>query len=81
MLLRSDARPREAGAVLHVRQLLELTTRLSEPLTTEEVARVVVDQAAAAVGALTVIMWTVDDPPTHATLMRAIGIDERVQSR
>jgi GAF domain-containing protein len=78
---RSDARPREAGGILHVRQLLELTTRLSEPLATEEVARVVVDQAAAAVGALTAIMWTVDDPPTHATLVRAIGYGQRLQSR
>ncbi len=76
-----DARPHEARALLHVRQLLELTTRLSEPLTTEEVARVVVDQAAAAVGALMAIMWIVDDPPTHATLVRAIGIDQRWESR
>jgi PAS domain S-box-containing protein len=75
------ARRHEARALLHVRQLLELTTRLSEPLTTEEVSRVVVDQAAAAVGALITIMWIVDDPPTHATLARAIGIDQRLQSR
>jgi hypothetical protein len=53
----SGVRPHEAQALLHVRQLLELTTRLSEPLTTEEVSRVVVDQAAAAVGALITIMW------------------------
>jgi signal transduction histidine kinase/ActR/RegA family two-component response regulator len=53
--------------------LLGLTSRLSEPLPAEEVARVVVDEAQAAVGALTAIMWTVDDPPTHATLVRAAG--------
>jgi signal transduction histidine kinase/CheY-like chemotaxis protein/GAF domain-containing protein len=53
--------------------LLGLTSRLSEPLRAEEVARVVVDQAQAAVGALTAIMWTVDDPPTHATLVRSVG--------
>ena len=77
----SGARPHEARALLHVRQLLELTTRLSEPLTTEEVSRVVVDQAAAAAGAFIAIMWIVDDPPTHATLVRSIGIDQRLQSR
>jgi GAF domain-containing protein len=53
--------------------LLELTSRLSEPLSADEVASVVVDEAQAAVGALTAIMWTVDSPPTHATLVRAAG--------
>jgi signal transduction histidine kinase/ActR/RegA family two-component response regulator len=56
-------------------ELLELTKRLSEPLQTEEVARVIVDQARAAVGAVTAIMWTVDDPPTHATLAGASGFE------
>ena len=65
------AGPSEARARLQ--GLLGLTSRLSEPLAAEEVARVVVDQAQAAVGALTAIMWTVDDPPTHATLVRAVG--------
>jgi signal transduction histidine kinase/ActR/RegA family two-component response regulator len=72
-----DARPRDA----YGRQLLELTTRLSGPLPTEEVARVVVDQAAAGAGALTAVMWTVDDPPTHATLVRAIGCEQRQKAR
>jgi signal transduction histidine kinase/CheY-like chemotaxis protein len=53
--------------------LLRLTSRLSEPLPADEVARVVADQARAAVGATTALMWTVDDPPTHATLVRAAG--------
>jgi signal transduction histidine kinase/ActR/RegA family two-component response regulator len=65
------AGPSEACARLH--GLVGLTSRLSEPLTAEDVARVVVDQAQAAVGALTAIMWTVDDPPTHATLVRSVG--------
>jgi signal transduction histidine kinase/GAF domain-containing protein/ActR/RegA family two-component response regulator len=65
------AGPSEARARLQ--GLLGLTRLLSEPLAVEEVARVVVDQAQAAVGALTTVMWTVDDPPTHATLVRAIG--------
>jgi signal transduction histidine kinase/CheY-like chemotaxis protein/GAF domain-containing protein len=39
----------------------------------DEVARIAVDQAQAAVGAVTALMWTVDDPPTHATLIRASG--------
>jgi GAF domain-containing protein len=67
------------GAELH--GLLVLTSRLSEPLPAEEVARVVVDQAQAAVGAVTAIMWTVDDPPTHATLVRAIGDEPGVVDR
>jgi PAS domain S-box-containing protein len=65
------AGPSEACTLLH--GLLVLTSHLSEPLTAEDVARVVVDQAQAAVGALTAIMWTVDDAPTHATLVRAVG--------
>src|SRR4051794_23688662 len=56
-------------------ELLGLTSRLSEPLSADEVARVVVDQAHAAVGALTTLMWSVDDPPTHATLVRDVGIN------
>ncbi|MCL2450305.1 MAG: GAF domain-containing protein, partial [Polyangiaceae bacterium] len=63
--------PVEGSARLH--GLLQLTTRLSEPVTAEEVACVIVDQAQAAVGALMATMWTVDDPPTHATLLRSVG--------
>jgi signal transduction histidine kinase/CheY-like chemotaxis protein len=66
-----SAGPSEVRTRLH--GLLALTSRLSEPLPAEEVARVVVDQAQAVVGALTAIMWTVDEPPTHATLVRAVG--------
>jgi PAS domain S-box-containing protein len=66
---------------MHARQLLELTSRLSEPLPTEEVARVVVDQAAAAVGAFNALLWRVDDPPTHAMLVRATGTESHVQAR
>jgi PAS domain S-box-containing protein len=69
----------EARARLH--GLLGLTSRLSEPLPAEEVARVVVDEARAAVGALTAIMWIVDDPPTHATLVRSVGHTPEVLER
>lgn len=55
--------------------LLGLTSRLSEPLTGEEVAQVVVDQAQAAIGAVTASLWIVDDPPTHATRVRRFGHD------
>ncbi|HEX8794851.1 MAG TPA: GAF domain-containing protein [Polyangiaceae bacterium] len=58
---------------MHFQQLVQLTSRLSEPLRSEEVARVVIDQAAAAMGASTALMWAIDDPPSHATLMRATG--------
>jgi signal transduction histidine kinase len=57
-------------------ELLGLTSRLSEPLSAEEVRRVVVDQAHTHVGALTTLMWAVDDPPTHATLVRDVGPNE-----
>src|SRR5262245_14672378 len=58
--------------------LLELTNRLSEPLQSDEVALVIVEQARTLVGAVTALMWTVDDPPTHATLLRASGFDPGV---
>jgi PAS domain S-box-containing protein len=78
----SDAPPpRDTRARMHVRQLLEHTSRLSEPLSSEEVARVVVDQAAAAVAATTALMWTVEEPPTHAHLVRATGIPPETQAR
>jgi signal transduction histidine kinase/ActR/RegA family two-component response regulator len=53
--------------------LLRLTSRLSEPMPPDEVARVVVEQAQAATGAVTVLMWTVDEPSTHAKLVAASG--------
>jgi signal transduction histidine kinase/transcriptional regulator with GAF, ATPase, and Fis domain len=61
--------------------LLGLTSRLSEPMPADEVVRVVVDQAQTAVGALTALMWTVDDPPTHANLVGASGHGPGVQDR
>jgi PAS domain S-box-containing protein len=76
-----NARPREERARMHGRLLLDLTSLLSEPLSADEVARVVIDQAAAAVGAFTALMWTVDDPPTHATLVRATSIVPEVEAR
>ena len=39
----------------------------------DDVVRVVVDQAHLAVGAVTTLMWTVEDPPTHARLVGASG--------
>jgi signal transduction histidine kinase/ActR/RegA family two-component response regulator len=69
----SAAATAQAEARVRLHALLELTSRLSEPLPAEEVARVVVDQAREAVGAFTAIMWRVEDPPTHATLVRAAG--------
>jgi signal transduction histidine kinase/transcriptional regulator with GAF, ATPase, and Fis domain len=64
-----------------LRGLLELTNRLSEPLRAEEVMQVVVDQLRTAVGAATAIMWSVDDPPTHATLVRASGLEPQALER
>jgi signal transduction histidine kinase/GAF domain-containing protein/ActR/RegA family two-component response regulator len=57
-----------------LRDLLELTNRLTEALDSDQVARVVVDEAQASVGALMAILWIVDDPPTHASLVRAVGV-------
>jgi signal transduction histidine kinase/GAF domain-containing protein len=61
--------------------LLELTSRLSEPMPAEEVVRVVVDQAQTAVGAVTTLMWSVEDPPTHARLVGASGQGPGVKER
>jgi PAS domain S-box-containing protein len=61
--------------------LLALTSRLSEPIPADEVGRVVVDQAQAAVGAVTALMWTLDDPPTHARLVGASGAGAGVVER
>jgi signal transduction histidine kinase len=61
-----------------LQELLELTYRLSEPLEVGEVAQIVVDQAQAAVGAVTAMLWLVEDPPTHATLRRSIGLEPPV---
>jgi signal transduction histidine kinase/GAF domain-containing protein/CheY-like chemotaxis protein len=47
----------------------------------DEVVRVVVDQAQLAVGAVTALMWTVEDPPTHAKLVGASGNGPGVQDR
>jgi signal transduction histidine kinase len=62
-------------------ELLELTSRLSEAIPADEVARVVVDRAQAAMGAVTAMMWTVDDPPTHAKLVGASGAGQDVRER
>jgi signal transduction histidine kinase/ActR/RegA family two-component response regulator/transcriptional regulator with GAF, ATPase, and Fis domain len=59
-----------------LRGLLELTNRLTEALDSDEVARVAVDEARASVGALMAILWIVDDPPTHANLVRTIGVPD-----
>jgi PAS domain S-box-containing protein len=77
----AHAHAHDTLARMHVRQLLKLTNCLSEPLSSEEVARVVVDQAAAAMGAAIALMWTVDDPPACATLVRAAGCGADVQAR
>jgi signal transduction histidine kinase/CheY-like chemotaxis protein len=65
---------------MELEQLLELTSSLSEPLASDEVARVVVDRSAATTGAPKVLMWTVDDPPTHATLVRSFGLEPEAQA-
>ncbi len=58
---------------VRLHELLGLTSRLSEPMPAGEVVRIVVDQAKTAVGAVTALMWMVDDPPTHANLVGASG--------
>jgi signal transduction histidine kinase len=68
-----SANPEQGEARVRLHGLLGLTSRLSEPLPADEVVRVVVDQAQTAVGAVTALMWTVEDPPTHARLVGASG--------
>ena len=65
--------PADGEARVRLHGLLGLTSRLSEPMPADEVVRVVVDQAQTAVGAVTALMWTVEDPPTHAKLVGASG--------
>jgi signal transduction histidine kinase/ActR/RegA family two-component response regulator len=68
-----SADPGDGDVRIRLHGLLGLTSRLSEPMPADEVVRVVVDQAQMAVGAVTALMWTVEDPPTHAKLAGASG--------
>jgi signal transduction histidine kinase len=70
-----------ARARMHVRLLLELTSRLSEPLSSEEVAQVVIDRAVAAIGAAAALMWTAEESASHARLVRSQGCAPDVQAR
>jgi signal transduction histidine kinase/GAF domain-containing protein/CheY-like chemotaxis protein len=74
-----DAAPKEMRTQLQ--KLLELTKRLTAALDADEVARVVVDEAPASVGASMAILWIVDDPPTHANLVRAVGVRPEVREQ
>jgi signal transduction histidine kinase/ActR/RegA family two-component response regulator len=76
-----SADPARGEVRVRLHGLLGLTSRLSEPMPAAEVVRVVVDQAQLAVGAVTALMWTVEDPPTHATLVGASGHGPGVQDR
>jgi PAS domain S-box-containing protein len=76
-----SADPDRGEVRVRLHGLLGLTSRLSEPMPADEVVRVVVDQAQTAVGAVTALMWTVDDPPTHAKLVGASGHGPGVQDR
>jgi PAS domain S-box-containing protein len=73
--------PDQGDTRVRLHGLLALTSRLSEPLPADEVVRVVVDQAQSAVGAVTALMWTVEDPPTHARLVGASGLGPGVEDR
>jgi signal transduction histidine kinase/ActR/RegA family two-component response regulator len=73
--------PAHGGMRIRLHGLLGLTSRLSEPMPAEEVVRVVVDEAQMAVGAVTALMWMVEDPPTHAKLVGATGNGPGVQER
>jgi signal transduction histidine kinase/GAF domain-containing protein/ActR/RegA family two-component response regulator len=64
-----------------LQELLELMNRLTAALDPDEVARVVVDEAQASVGAMSAMLWIVDDPPTHAHLVREFGLRPEVRAQ
>jgi signal transduction histidine kinase len=76
-----SADPDQGEVRVRLHELLSLTSRLSEPIPADEVVRVVVDQAKTAVGAVTALIWTVEEPPTHAKLVGASGHDPGTQDR
>jgi signal transduction histidine kinase len=78
MLKPSD---RADEARVRLLELLELTSRLSEAIPADEVARVVVDRAQAAMGAVSALMWTIEGPTPHAKLVGASGASEDVLER
>jgi len=78
---KQSADPAQGEVRVRLHGLLELTSRLSEPMPADEVVRVVVDQAQTAVGAVTALMWIAEDPPTHARLVGASGNGPGVQDR
>jgi signal transduction histidine kinase len=80
MVTSSDPSGPAEGRV-RLQRLLELTSRLSESIPADEVARIVVDQARAAVGAVTALMWKVEDPPARARLVGATGNEPAVLER
>ncbi len=61
------------GQRVTLQALFELTNRLSEPLTAEEVTAVVIDRARDVMGATTAVMWMIDGSEAHADLVRAAG--------
>ena len=69
------------GGRVTLQALLSLTNRLSEPLGADDIAAVVVDRAKEDVGAALAIMWMLDDPPTHAKLVRAVGLGPEALAR
>jgi PAS domain S-box-containing protein len=79
MLRGAHAGPGEADTRLD--DLLELTTHLTAALDSAEIARIVVDEARTSVGATAALLWLVDDPPGHASLVRAIGIRPEVEAQ
>jgi signal transduction histidine kinase/ActR/RegA family two-component response regulator len=60
--------------------LFELTNRLSEPLTAQEVAAVVVDRARDAMRATSAMLWMIDTP-AQAKLVRAAGFTPNALTR
>src|SRR6516162_10771958 len=68
------------GERVTLQALFELTNRLSEPLTSDEVAAVVVDQARDVMSATSAMLW-MTDTPTHAKLVRAVGYTPNTLTR
>ncbi len=69
-----QARTRAERVAARAARLLALNTALSQVLTAERVAEVVIDQGVASLGAQVGCLWLADESVTQARLLRSVGL-------
>jgi PAS domain S-box-containing protein len=69
-----QARTRAERVASRAARLLALNTALSQVLTAERVAEVVIDQGVACLGAQVGCLWLADESVTQARLLRSVGL-------